>query len=246
MILLNYYNVLTILQFESAKFQTVFPTKFQLNMSAVKALKDKRVDERLELLLFGYNREHTRDIPIPITYLCLLYYFIHDKWNKILISPSIKLKQDNATIEHIGNDWNSCNAFLKNKWSSGRCQWKFQVINLNHNRNFDFLNRISIGIWKAQYTPPLNAYFLADLDYVRGFGTAINRRKRAYGKLLQVGDIIEMFVDFDHDKLRMRWQINGSHFHEIWEPEEGRRISQSEYIVGVNLLMPGDSIKLLS
>ena len=101
-------------------------------MSATKATT-KKVDKRTKSSLFGYNRKHPRNIPIPITYLCLLYYFEYDKWNKSLIDPAIKLKDDNVTIQHIGGPNGkhaSSNAYLANQWSSGQCQWKFKVINL--------------------------------------------------------------------------------------------------------------------
>ena len=199
-------------------------------MSAVKALK--RIDQRSKSLLFGYTREHTRDIPIPITYLCLLYYFQHDKWNEILISPKIKLK-DNATIEHIGSG-GKCNAFLTKKWSSGKCHWKFQVINLR-----EFWNDMLIGIWEAKHTPPLNKDFT--YNSIRGIGEIVNRRNKANGQVLKNGDIIELFVDFD--ELKMGDKINGCDYYPF--DKKDREIEQSEYIVGVTLLMPGDSIKLL-
>ena len=94
----------------------------------------KKVDERYKLLLFGYNRKHHQNVPIPVTYLCISYYFEYDKWNKLLISPAIELKNDGAIIEHIGDPKGritSCNAYLTNIWKSGKCQWKFKVINLH-------------------------------------------------------------------------------------------------------------------
>ena len=200
------------------------------------------MDEGSTLLLFGYNREHTRDIPVPVTYLCLLYYFEYDKWNKLRISERIELKDDNVTIEHIGRRATRYNAFLTNKWSSGKCQWKFQVVNLKKFSNIERGGRVFIGIWKAKYTPPLSIPFSA--WNTRCVGTSINLRNKANGEMLKVGDIIDMFVDFD--ELRMRFQINGTDFYSSEDHKEGIKIENSEYIVGVNLEWPGDSIKLLS
>ena len=106
-----------------------------LNMSATKAAL-KKVDERTKCLLFGYNRKHPQTIPIPITNLCLFYYFEHDKWNELLMHSEIELKSDNATIEKIGKHRASCNAYLSKEFESGKHEWKFKIINLKYYTKF--------------------------------------------------------------------------------------------------------------
>ena len=204
-------------------------------MSATKAAL-KKVDNRSKWLLFGYNRQHP-SIPSPITYLCLLYYFEYDKWSESLISSCIKLKDDNATIEHIGDKRISCNVYLTNKWSSGKCQWKFKVINLNK-KEWMSHSRISIGIFEVSNNqqPPLSRRW-------GNYSITLNFKNQVNGRALEIGDIIEMFVDFD--ELNIKWKINGIDYSNYIKRRK-ITIKPGKYIVAVNLFAPKDSIKLLS
>ena len=207
-------------------------------MSTFKALLAK-VDNRSKGLLFGYNRQHPSSIPSPITYLCLLYYFEYDKWRESLMGAPIKLKDDNVTIEHIGDKRISCNACLTNKWSSGKCQWKFKVMNLNKKESMSN-SRISIGIFEVtnDQQPPLHGR----LPVLGNYDITLNFKNQANGHVLEIDDIIEMFVDFD--ELNIKWKINGIDYSN--NSVRGTiAIRPGKYIVAVNLFAPGDSIKLL-
>ena len=99
-------------------------------MSAVAC---KNVDDRTKRLIFGYMREARQlfphdityyNIPISINYICLLFYWMKDKWNADRLSDEYEINENALKrTEQSG----STTALLTNAIVTGRTRWKFQI-----------------------------------------------------------------------------------------------------------------------
>ena len=196
-----------------------------------------------ELLLFGFNSKHNRDIPIPITKICLSYYLCTDEWDSSRMHQGIELKSDNATILKIKKKW-SCNAYLTKAVSTGYHEWKFKVVALSDDEKLNRIScRIAIGLFDLKtdcnIDPPLSHHFVdyygQNREYIYCFNTSPIYDE--WSASINVNDIIEMNLDFD--KSQLKWKINGK----LLETIKG--IKSSKFKVGVNLFAPGDSLQLL-
>ena len=133
-----------------------------------------------ELLLFGFNSKHNRDIPIPITKICLSYYLCTDEWDSSRMHEGIELKSDNATILKIKKKW-SCNAYLTKAVSTGSHEWKFKVVALSDDEKLNRIScRIAIGLFDLKtdcdIDPPLSHHFVdyygQNREYIYCFNTS--------------------------------------------------------------------------
>lgn len=99
-------------------------------------------------------------------------------------------------------------------------------------------NRITIGIFDVYQGLPLNKLFFDPCYYA-----PVNKLNLNNNRLLRNGDIVEMFVDFD--SMELKWKINGIHF-KRWKRRNYKiKIHKSQFRAGINLFVPGDSVKLL-
>ena len=201
--------------------------------------------------VFGFNREASNlfniNIPIPITSLCLSYYFMDDNWDKNCIGKAMEVC-DNACLIKRGDSYGGCTAFLSKEFDSGIHSWTFKIRHVWIDRWGESLSwQTALGIFPASKIPPqcvTNTAFIFSGGY--GFcyrmGRSIDYHKkkyyRKYGKRCYVDDIIEMIVDCD--KGEMRYRINGTEYENAYNI-----IKHRKYRAAVALFCKGDSIQLL-
>ena len=193
------------------------------------------MDERSKCLIFGYNRRHSYgNVPIAITYLCVLYYFDYGEWDKSRIHSNLELMTDNVMIKKKGENLDRClcTAYLKREVETGIHKWKFKIIKINWNRTCNYVNRITIGalnIDKCVKDRSVAGFPLDSLFYSIHFCISDDQAN--------VGDIIEIVMDFEI--LKIKFNVNDG------ERIEEANIEPSKYKMFVCFSIGGDSIKLL-
>lgn len=186
----------------------------------------KKVDLRTTYLVYGYNRNHSQDIPTPICDLCLLYYFQPDAWSKRLIHSDIQLSDQNTTIKRITKTTKSsnANAFLIDTIESGVHIKLFEIMSWDQ-----FKSKMDIGICEVKYRhPPLQGYFAEDIQ--EKFCVSFARDQ------LKTGAKVQIIINFDQNKFISK--VNGRDY-------QKKTIKRSKYRVYVGMHISGDSIKFI-
>ena len=200
--------------------------KLQNSMTTKKL---EKVDLRTKYLVYGYNRKHSPDIPLPICDLCLLYYFQPDSWSKRCIHQGIELR-DHTTIKKVRGQTSWCaskntNAFLADSIEYGIHKRMFKIIEWNQRKS-----KIDIGICEIKYChPPLEGYFAQHIQERYAVTFTTNQ--------LKTGDMIQIIIDLDGKTLKS--QVNGT------DSQSLSFIKKSKYRVYVGIYEIGDAIKFL-
>ena len=240
------------------EFSTASFCSFQVAKCIMSATRQalKFVDTRSKYSVYGFNREASDkfkcNIPIPITNVCLLYYFINDNWDKECISSRMEIDEKENCCSMTYDEEDDCNtAFLKKVFCSGIHQWRFKIRKVWIDKKKDADNwTTTIGLCPQH--DDYSAKEIADdgLFVTQdgfGFGYQIGKfvlqfegsyLKTNYGKRCVENDIIEMIADCDKGKLS--YKINGIDYGQAFTLEKGQK-----YRAAVNLDKPGDSIQLL-
>ena len=198
---------------------------FPLNMSTKLDLTEyKNIDQRTKDLVSGYIRNEERKLSINITslinYICALFYFLNDEWNKIHTTPRYLISDDKVTIQNTMEDIISHRmAFLTKVARMGHHHWKFKInewkkdyiiIGIVKYEKIFLLTRTS-GRYDYLGVTPDVAYCLdinaAELN-VHGVGNRWEKHDQ-YGVCKQ-GDIIDMYLDLD--KLELSFAINSIYY----------------------------------
>ena len=195
----------------------------------------KSIDEATKDLIYGYIRKISRSniIPSLIHYVCLIYYYEQEKWDKNLKSDCIEIIDDK--IKHINGEY-YCSALLSIIASSGIHCWKFKIV------KYDNINHIDIGIWKINSSQPseiLDTYFTTKHEngyaYVTTKGTLAMSDDYGddYGKKCVNGDIIQMYLD-------LKFIVNNIDFGKAYD------IQKTDYKAAVALGSKNNELQLLS
>ena len=237
------------------------PTKPSNNNSSNKKIlstkkKLELVDIKSKYTVFGFNREASDlfnyNIPIPITNLCLLFYFQSDKWDQDCIGKGMRVDIDGILIKDSAKKRRDyATAFLTKVFSKGIHRWKFKVLSICENAQKQYNDNnwtTTIGIYPLSKIPPK---YICDFAFPHCGGCGFDyklaglahferakHKKRKYGKRCYVDDIIEMIVDCDKGELS--YIINGNDYGIAFSID-----TNEKYRAAVNLDRAGDSIQLL-
>ena len=212
------------------------------------------VDIKSKYTVFGFNREASDlfncNIPIPISHLCLVYYFESDNWDKKRIRTGMKV--ENCTLTKMAtkeSEFDCRKAFLLKRFNQGKHCWKFKIKNIYIDQKKYPNWTTTLGIVPISNKRPLNAVaatFLWNRGVTRydggyGFGYQCGKIYPSdikYGKRCTKNDIIEMIVDCD--KAEISYKINGINYGKAFDID-----TNNTYQVCINLDETGDSIQLL-
>ena len=205
----------------------------------------KSIHARIQLIVYGYFREHRQflfgndesvAVPPLIIHICLLFYY-YDTWDKQYIGKELQIDADNPDIVRYpdGNNTHMYNsAFLTRVCDSndgGIYYWKFKLISMQCVWNI-------IGVWKVEENkiPPRNTYFTNGKDVA--YGLCLTNGKlvkvatggstnKLYADPIKANDIIEMYLDFDN--MELRFTINNKDYGKAFD------IAKSKYRAAICL-----------
>ena len=184
--------------------------------------KLKDVDDRSRKITLGYIRRIERlissnhAIPMDIKNLCLIYYFIKEKWDKKLKHPSIMIDGDSVFNKHAQNS-----AFLSNIVDKGIAVWTIRFDQIGTGRNWRTFGIRKVNTMKIDHN---------DFTYFekreKGFSYIYDRGQLSsitncgcygdnYGTKCEVGDVIQMTLNMND--LTLSYQVNGKDYGKAFE-----------------------------
>ena len=175
------------------------------NLEVAKACDDKTI-----CTVFGFIRNIERTllsnnvfyiVPALVKYICVWYYRLYDKWDKIYHGNGIKIVDNCIIKKSVGNDV----AFLETIVYSGYHIWKFEIKHIVQKSN-----EIIIGIWNTKSTQNIsdiiNKFFTHDgrpdsYAFCMPNAEIINHETghsdKSYAVKCKSNDIIEMHLNMD-------------------------------------------------
>ena len=217
-------------------------------MSALDLSKYKNVDQKTKDLISGYirNTQITNvNIPALINYICTLFYYVSEKWNKQRTTQNCLISYDELTMESIDeNEFTT--AFLTQIAESGQHHWKFKIIE----RPSEDAGNLIIGIVKDIVIDKViqdqwigkskNASYCLDVSFNElNIHDKCNSWEGGYATRCKQGDIIDMYLDLD--KLELSFSIGGTHYGKAFDVDSG-----FGYTAAVSVWPNGTKLTLLS
>ena len=198
-------------------------------------------------LLLSFKENTFYIIPELVTYICLSYYYIGDKWDPKAMSRKIELNDETNTVKQ--KDHGSACVYLTNIVESGTHHWKFKIIRYNPG-NVGWYTTIGVHIVPQNEKDKLEceSYISSGGNCAYGFCTSTNRvinfdtgmvdNSKYYGKLVQTGDIVDMHLDLN--KYILRYAANDKDYGIAYDD-----ILPCIYRACTDFCTIGDSVSLL-
>eukprot|EP01084_Bolivina_argentea_P209043 356177_1 len=187
--------------------------------------KRNNVNNKSKLIVYGYLREFQNNtfgeiskinpyynMPQIVENICLIYYYLYDKWDSQYIAKVHTLNEKNQCIEHTGEPFYQ-SSFCSTIADCGKYHWKFKIKHVPKQHGW-----IVIGIWKtmSKRKPPIHTYFTEGDSYDSGYGYVVTEanitnasgggRGGSYGVTCKSGDIVDMLLNFDN--LTLKYSVN--------------------------------------
>ena len=209
-------------------------------MTTVNLAKYKSIDQRTKDLISGFIRNvaaqlqlksATFNIPELIYYICALFYYLTDKWNRDRTSSKYIISEDNVTIESIEVYDVHYMAFLTTVAMQGQHRWRLKI----NEWGTGYDRYIIIGIVKNEIIDKLieeseygfylgrieNTAYCFDVDAadLNIHNSRDDWTEYKYGIEAKEGDIIDMYLDLD--TLQLGYAINDTYYGKAFDVEAG-------------------------
>ena len=200
-------------------------------MAALDVTNYKHIHQSTKDLINGFIRgfealfsnEHSAfNIPVSINYICALFYYLTDEWNKDRMARKYEISDDKLTLSSTGKEGGSdetC-ACLTAIARSGQNHWKFKIDKWPHPGTYDY---VVIGVIKenANFDKVISKWLggIVNTTYCWDMAsTELNVHNSddsdtwiaGYGVKGKEGDIIDMYLDLD--KYELSFAVNGKNY----------------------------------
>ena len=227
----------------------------------------KRINNVTNLTVYGYLREHEKNIfgkliesnpfynfPELMHKICLVYYGMMDEWDPNYIGRFHQLSKDGLCIENTAKAQFSSSYGKLIAKSPGIYRWRFKL-NYLPVLSYSYWTVI-LGVWKIKSaTKPVTGHHLASTAHGQGKwrwgyafdvmnGTLVDavgtnaKEGGYYGRKCVTDDIIEIVLDLK-DEFSIRFNISG---------EQGKiayTVEDTEYRVAVSTYYKGGIVEML-
>ena len=215
-------------------------------MSDLVLSKYKNIDQRTKDLISGYTRNaQTTNINIPplINYICALFYYVTDKWNKQRTTQNCQISDDELTMQSINEN---TTAFLTQIAKSGQHHWKFKI----NEWASGYAEHLIIGIVKDIAIEKViqdqwigkreNTSYCLDVSLNElNIHNKYNAWQGGYANNCKEGDIIDMYLDLD--ELELSFSIDDIHYGKAFDIDSGYG-----YVAAVSVWRDGSKLTLVS